>query len=369
MSTPLSLPWRPAEVALFLLLLWSPTAAENLIEVIDRYPREEPTTSSRSSFDDRSGTIRSFSARISIDDLFTMPSISFSGNNDSAVFTKVKSALQRRSDGSEQIAWTGAIEGRIGFATIIRSPNGDLAASFTTDTTTYSLTTLADKSVIITETDWKDLPDEELDDDEEEDSNRRRVSEVLYPQKTVHDSGLDLSLTVSVPLDHSGERIISAGNASVFARSSDDRRLASHPMLRNNYDQAPEEAVRLPPFHLIPSERHTESVITITVMVVVANTAMCEVANQQPGCENTAENQAPMLQKMSILQEQTNDAFAGSDIANVEIQIVETRFLPPGYDGRADGAALDWVTNNAEVAQWRETAEADLVSFITGSGR
>jgi hypothetical protein len=216
------------------------------------------------------------------------------------------------------------------------------------------LTTLPDKRFVVTATAWADLPDEAPEEERQQQQQQQKqvAPNPMLRSKTVAQDevqDVDLSSSVSVSLDYSsGERTESVGDSTVFSPTNERRQLQ---------DSSREE-----------KELEDTITTTIDVLVVVTNRAMCESAGLSANCPNTDGNRQPMVQRLNLVQEQTNAGFRDSGVSGVAIRIVEMRVLNEGFDGGPDGFTLDWLASNTEIESWRAAAGADLVSLITGRG-
>ena len=95
------------------------------------------------------GRSRTVSTAVSIDDedLCNMAMFTFNGMDEEAVvYTKTRATTRIFEDYSEQVAWHGVMmePGRVGFATLIRSPTGDVVGNFNTESRTYTLIKMSD---------------------------------------------------------------------------------------------------------------------------------------------------------------------------------------------------------------------------------
>lgn len=287
------------------------------------------------------GTIRTAAATFTIenDDLFNMPSFIFTGmasdenddDNNAAAFTKIKATKRIMDSVSEEIVWEGTIteSDRVGFATLVRIANGDVAGHFSTETTTYSLLNVPDGTLQIRAENWADFPEEE----EEEGSS----------------ASLDLpsidafTAEVSVEPDTSGETTTSKGKGTAIEGPNGR-------MLRTG------DGRKLP-----------HALEVIDVLVLITNRAMCEYAGLSYGCAYSDSIRSPIESRLSLLQSETNSAMQGVG-ANVKIRIVGIKFLGDDFDGYANSGTLSYIGDDVNVQAWRDELGADLVAIITGGG-
>jgi hypothetical protein len=298
------------------------------------------------------------SAQVSIenDDLFNMPFISMKGIDDrdgESVFEKNRVGLRTLDDGRKETVWHGSLSSssswfnifdksslfnifdkkrtRVGFATFIQSPTGAFSGTFNNENTAYSLIQFADGTHQIRSTKWEDfLP--EADALESSSTN----TTVTPPQAVIRKA-------LSVVPDMSGTYVYSG--TGPFVSQSD---------FGNRHLREDAEARRL----LVTKD-------IADVLVIITNRAMCEFAGRSKGCALTESNAEPIMNQIPILELDTNNAMLASGATNVAIRIVEYIFLDADdYDAKPNVEALNVISDNPTIAQWREDAGADLVSII-----
>jgi len=282
-------------------------------------------------------TIRTATATFTIDndDLFNMPSFTFTGmdsdngGDDAAAFTKVKATKRTMDSGSEQTVWEGTMTeaDRVGFATLVRIANGDVAGQFSTETTTYSLVKVPDGTLQLRSQHWIDIPEEEQ---EEEASGSMDLPSVDL-----------LTAEVSIQPDLSGETTTSEGEGTALEGPGGGR------MLRGD-------------------RKLTNDAVVVDVLVLITNRAMCEYAGLSHGCSSYSEaNRLPIESRIPLLQSETNSAMQGVGV-NVEIRIVDIKYLKSDYDGDVSSETLNLIGDDVNIQAWRDEAGADLVAMITG---
>lgn len=257
--------------------------------------------------------------------------------SDSAVFTKTKATVCQMGNGSKEVVWEGAImeSGRVGFATLVRGVNGDIAGSFSTEAATYSLITMPDGSVQVRAQLWKDADLDDLEDEGNDEDLAKR--EPAAPSSSKSES--KLSPMMFVHFDNSGITKTFWGNSTLIEGPKHMLRTGGNRNLQGNH--------------------------RIDVLVIVTNRAMCEYAGLPYGCALTASNTAPIEQRLRVVQSETNQAMQGVGV-NAEIRIIGLVHLTADFDGGADGYSLDVIDKSSNVRDWRNAAGADLVHMITG---
>jgi hypothetical protein len=288
------------------------------------------------------------SATVSIDDgdLFSMSSFTFKEKNegketDSAVYTKIKATTRAMTSGLDETIWEGVIlgKGHVGFATLVRRPNGKISGTFSTGEAAFSLNNLADGTIQVRKRLWQDaLETGGLDDNTEEDT------QLTLPALKHAGKSSELKAAAFVKLDISGTTKTSIGEGSTAIVSNNKR------MLRTE-----------------DGRRNLKSGPIIDVLVLITNRAMCESAGHSFGCQATETNREALEAQIPLLQTQSTNAMQGVGVS-AEIRIVGVVHLDSSYDYFPGPTAANVIRTDPNIQKWRDDFGADLVAMITGRG-
>jgi len=215
---------------------------------------------------------------------------------------------------------------RVGFATLVRVANGDVAGHFSTETTTYSLLKIPDGTLQLRANYWNDI---------QEETEEERGSSASNDLPSVH----LLDAEVFVKPDNSGETTTSKGDGTAIEGQGGrllrtDRQLAGNP-------------------------------VVVDLLVLITNRAMCEYAGLSAGCAFSVTNRGPIETRIPLLQSETNSAMQEVG-ADAEIRVVDIIYLGYDYDGDVSAATLELMGDDVNLQQWRNDAGADLVTMIAG---
>jgi hypothetical protein len=316
-------------------------AAENSIRVDSTSVGKDALTRNDDDDDDAKGFIGSATVSFENADLFSVPSLTVSGIGEEpfAIYTKIKSVLTTRNNGSKQVTWSGAMQDAAGFATIVKFDDGHVTGSFTTAKAACSLITLRINSAIVRCVKWEDLPDE-LDYDSSSSSSSSNQRSVIRDWNPTASS--------SVKLDNSGNTIESFGKAADIVSAGSRRLPEAH-------------ASRDWEVH-----RKLQSSAVTDVLVLVTHRAMCKFAGLPVTCENNVSNRGPTQERMAVLKSQTDSAMQEVGV-DAEIRIIEMIIINDAEPEPlpVNDMALETLVSNKKVNEWRDNIGADLVAVIT----
>lgn len=252
--------------------------------------------------------------------------------SDRVVFKKTHSTIRTLKNGKIEVTWHGGIidNGRIGFATILLTGNGDLVATFSTQSSVFELDTLPNGILRVKATLWKDV----VDGEGIEPGGAKLAS-------TPRMANARFNFVGSFDPDQSGSVTTSSVNGVVAKENSK----------RGNV-----------------FERSAAINTIVDILILVTNRAMCEVAGLANNCVYNTKNAQPIRNKISLAILQTNTAMLTVEIP-VSMRIVrivhlssdfETTQVNPGED------VLEFLRLDKQIRQLRDEAGADLVSLLTG---
>jgi hypothetical protein len=274
-------------------------------------------------------------------DMMTMDSLEIKCTGAETVFQKIKSESRTMENGDTETVWFGTMMEKGGgpkmaFATMVQSPDGLLAGSFTTDSATFSLMRAPDGTMQMKTSFWSDLAEEGV-----------IVDESFLPAVVVNATKMILE-AINIPTTLVGKvksEIVDEISSVLTLTGSTRflRELSSHRALQ------------------------TQTASTIRVLFIVTHRAQCENAGLSDGCTTTSDTQGAFSRRVPILVAQTSQAMQGVDVS-AQIEAVGTIFLQAGFDVNADGDALAKIRTSPDVAAWRSEYSADLVAMITGGG-
>jgi hypothetical protein len=265
-------------------------------------------------------------------DMMTMDSMTFNcvaQGQDAAVYSKMSSKKVTMDSGATQTIWHGAMTtgNRLGFATLLRSNDGTMSGTFTTEDAAFSVMTDPNGNLQMKMTPWTNFP------------NGSAIEESASSSNTTVDTGMAMESSV-VPFVLNGTMVSEEVDTVRTALTGPSRRSLRHSRkLQAN---------------------------TARVLLLVTNGAMCQYAGLQSGCEFTSDTSAPFGARVPLLEAEMNSAMQGVGV-DAAIQIVQVMYLTAGFEGAPDQATLDLIRSDTTIAQWRSDAQADLVTMITGS--
>jgi len=291
----------------------------------------------------------SMATTISIDndgDLLNMPSFTLREKNEgseanSAVYTKIKATTRMMNSGHQETIWEGVImdKGHVGFATLVRRANGKISGTFSADEAAYSLTNLADGTLQVRKSLWRDALESGDPDDESEEDEHIPLAALKAVEK---DSEIEAAVFVKPDISGSVRTSIGEGFAAVV-NPNNNRELRGG------------------------KGRSLQSKPVIDVLVLITNRAMCESAGRKYGCQATETNREPLESKIPLLQSQSTNAIQSVGVS-AEIRIVGVIHLEPSHDYFPGSAAANVIRTDSNIKQWRDDYGADLVAMITGPG-
>jgi len=240
-----------------------------------------------------------------------------------------------------------------GFATIVQNTTtGDLCGTLTTRTTTYALLTTAFGELQVRAVPWKDhYRDDDDNDDDDDDGAIALNPRSNSPLPTQDDS---VSFQPS-PSSQITSLLVSKGPAyNVTTQSTNNNNRMRKRQLPKGRDDEDE-------------------IISIDILVVVSNRAMCEYAGFAAGCSPLfSVYTQPILQKISLLQAEFNNAMDLNKIKNVQVNIVDIRLLPatngfPENEIYTTTELLSYMATDTNIQNWRNQAYADAVTMIASA--
>jgi hypothetical protein len=264
-----------------------------------------------------------------------------------SVYVKVQATTHTYENGSQRISWEGILVNdnnqqqetttttsstRIGFATFVQMPNGQLGGMWTNEMYSHSIIPLPNGTVLVETIAWEDIPESIMgrvieEDEEEDESNKDSSSNKGYFAVDAFESF------------HSNQITVSKGSA--FG------------------------AIQGPNYHRRRRRLQTSLENTIIdLLMIVSNRAMCSAAKLSFGCPYNEDNAAPIKTRVATAEAQTNSAMQMVGLA-VEIRFVQIIFLDAISDDLyVNGTTLKLLQNSPTMKQWREDYGADLVAAI-----
>jgi Metallo-peptidase family M12 len=277
------------------------------------------------------------------------PLSTFESGNYSTFFTKVKS-IRRVVEKGRWIVWFGTSLERNAcmdcFALLMLFVDDDgtssLHGTVSTPSTVYAIVSLPDNSIVLRATNVSDFPDDSLP-----------VNNKTY---TTVASFVAISSSMAVLTD--------ALSAKPYPIISSDESIGSASSILTHSDDTSQ---RRSLFRRIDQRRLQNSTLFLDILIIVTNLAMCEYAGLKDGCDPTESNKLPILQKISLLQEEFNFAISSVGIVNVQLRVVGVRILPSALlEIYASTETLNYLRSDVTIQGWRNETSADMVLLLTG---
>lgn len=276
---------------------------------------------------------RTARATLSVADLFETPTLTFTGFDDDdaseIVYTKTTATRTTVEDNTETVEWHGSLTvgGLIGFATLVLQASGNVAASFSTDTSTFFVGLMSDGTYSVQETYWKDA---------------QESADAGEPGNCVNCPTVDLPLEGAETAPDEVDYSTSTGEGTKLT--------GPNRMLREQQEERRRLGLSTP---------------TMDLLVIVTNRAYCENAGRTIGCAFTTTTKDAIDGKIAVGVSQTNNGMETVGIS-ARVRLVETKYLAAGFDGLPTEDTLDVIRTDSDINQWRDESQADLVAMITG---
>jgi len=284
------------------------------------------------------------------------------GDNELSVFSKMRAIVKGTShDGAvafTEIVWHGIeTDQGVGFATLVQdTTTGAICGTVTTNTTTYALVTTADGTVQLRAKEWEDYPNDEDEDGGDDESVTVLFPSLFSPLPTTDESVSILPSQIDSVLVSEGPAFgaIQLGREEEEDDGDNETRIRR----RRAQQQYPNTIRKL------PRGKDPDPVI-FDALVVVTNRAMCEYAGLTVGCSPLFySNTSPMLQKISLLQAEFNNAMDVVKIP-VRVRVVDVRIMQvTAEELYTNTEILGFMANDEIMQQWRDEVSADVVTMI-----
>lgn len=285
------------------------------------------------------------------------------GDNELSVFSKMRAIVKGTThDGAAaftEIVWHGIeTDQGVGFATLVQdTTTGAICGTVTTNTTTYALVTTADGTVQLRARQWGEYPNDEDEDGGGGESVTVLLPSLFSPLPTTDESVSILPSQIESVLVSEGP----AFGAIQLGRDEEEDDGDNEARIRRRKAQQQQHPHTI---RKLPGGKDPDPVI-FDALVVVTNRAMCEYAGLAAGCSPLFySNTSPMLQKISLLQAEFNNAMDVVKIP-VRVRVVDVRIMQvTAEELYTNTEILGFMANDEIMQQWRDEVSADVVTMI-----